>query len=191
MPEDHPYRKTPSVADIRRKRAADEAASEAEHAAQQAALRVVGRWNAERSPLWSPTIRCAIAAGTPWLDIHCPGCRTGRALDIRALDRHPLASVGSLVLGLRCSWCREGEAGDAPMPVLTGLHATPPAARWSERRMPPMEFLRGRPLSPEDLEMIRRQVEEFEVIGVVDDEIRGIVARNWPHLLSKLPPEED
>jgi hypothetical protein len=28
--------------------------------------------------------------------------------------------------------------------------------------------------------MIRRQVEEFEVIGVVDDEIRGIVARNWP-----------
>jgi hypothetical protein len=28
-------------------------------------------------------------------------------------------------------------------------------------------------------------------IGAVDDEIRGIVARNWPHLLSKLPPEED
>jgi hypothetical protein len=55
----------------------------------------------------------------------------------------------------------------------------------------PIEFLHGRPLSPEDLEMIRRQVEEFEVIGVVDDEIRGIVARNWPHLLSKLPPEED
>jgi hypothetical protein len=25
----------------------------------------------------------------------------------------------------------------------------------------------------------------------VDDEIRGVVARNWPHLLSKLPPEED
>jgi hypothetical protein len=75
------------------------------------------------------------------------------------------------------------------MPVLTGLHAAPPAARWSKDM--PMEFLHGRPLSPEDLEMIRRQVEEFEVIGVVDDEIRGIVARNWPHLLSKLPPEED
>jgi hypothetical protein len=28
-------------------------------------------------------------------------------------------------------------------------------------------------------------------IGAVDDEIRGIVARNWPHLLSKLPPEEE
>jgi hypothetical protein len=28
-------------------------------------------------------------------------------------------------------------------------------------------------------------------VGAVDDDIRGIVARNWPYLLSKLPPEED
>ena len=56
----------------------------------------------------------------------------------------------------------------------------------------PVEFLHGRPLSPEELELIRRQIEQgFEVIGAVDDEIRGIVARNWPHLLSKLPPEDD
>ena len=27
--------------------------------------------------------------------------------------------------------------------------------------------------------------------GAVDDEIRGIVARNWPYLPEKLPPEED
>ena len=55
-----------------------------------------------------------------------------------------------------------------------------------------MKFLHGRPLSPEELEMIRRQIEEgAEVIAAVDDEIRGIVARNWPHLLSKLPPEEE
>ena len=40
----------------------------------------------------------------------------------------------------------------------------------------PMEFLHGRPLSPEELELIRRQVEEgAEVIAAVDDEIRGIV----------------
>jgi hypothetical protein len=77
------------------------------------------------------------------------------------------------------------------MPVLTGLHALPPAARWSKNVMP-MEFLHGQPLSPHDLEMIRRQIEEgFEVIGAVDDEIRGIVARNWPHLLSKLPPPQE
>jgi hypothetical protein len=50
----------------------------------------------------------------------------------------------------------------------------------------------GPSLNPEELELIRRQIEEgFEVIAVVDDEIRGIVARNWPHLLAKLPPEEE
>ena len=54
-----------------------------------------------------------------------------------------------------------------------------------------IEFLHGRPLSPEELEMIRREIEAFDDIGAVDDEIRGIVARNWPHLLSKLPPEDD
>jgi hypothetical protein len=55
-----------------------------------------------------------------------------------------------------------------------------------------MEFLHGRPLSPEELELIRRQAGEgSEVIAVVDDEIRGIVARNWPHLLAKLPLEEE
>jgi hypothetical protein len=39
--------------------------------------------------------------------------------------------------------------------------------------------------------MIRQEIEEgFEIIVTVDDEIRGIVARNWPHLLSKLPPKD-
>jgi hypothetical protein len=112
---------------------------------------------------------------------------TSRAINIRTLDRHPLASVGSLVLGLRCSWCN---AGSAPMPVLTGLHALRPAARWSKSM--PVEFLHGRPLSAEELDMIRHQIEEgFDNIAEVDPEIRGIVARNWPHLLSKLPPEEE
>jgi hypothetical protein len=152
----------------------------------RAALGVVERWNAEHSPLWSPTIRCAIVAGTAWLDVYCPGCRTSRAIDIRTLDRHPLASVGSLVIGLRCSFCPD----NAPMPALTALHATPPVARWSKSMS--AEFLHGRPLSPEELEMLRQQIEEgFDNIAEVDDEIRGIVARNWPHLLSKLPPEED
>jgi hypothetical protein len=74
--------------------------------------------------------------------------------------------------------------------VLTGLHAVPPAARWSKTMA--TEFLHGRPLSPEELEMLRQQIEEgFDNIAEVDDEIRGIVARNWPHLLEKLPPEED
>ena len=40
--------------------------------------------------------------------------------------------------------------------------------------------------------MLRRQIEEgFDNTADVDDEIRTIVARNWPYLLEKLPPDED
>jgi hypothetical protein len=75
--------------------------------------------------VWSPTIRAALLAEAPWLDVFCPGCGTSRAIDLRTLDRHPLALVGTLVLGLRCSWC----PGTAPMPKLLGLYALPPANR--------------------------------------------------------------
>jgi hypothetical protein len=98
----------------------------ADRAARTEAELVVDRWNQRlatgRDMLWSPTIRAALGAGTPWLDVFCPGCGTSRALDLRTIDRHPLASVGTLVLGLRCP-------GSAPMPKLLGLYALPPARR--------------------------------------------------------------
>jgi hypothetical protein len=69
----------------------------AKQAARDEAVRIVDRWNAAlavgRGVLWSPTIRFAVLADMPWLDVHCPGCRTSRAIDIRTVDRHP-ASVG-------------------------------------------------------------------------------------------------
>ncbi len=66
MPEQPDRNRGLSAAEFMQKRAAEEAA-------RKEALQVVERWNAERSPLWSPTIRCAIVAGTPWLDVYCPG----------------------------------------------------------------------------------------------------------------------
>jgi hypothetical protein len=101
----------------------------ADLAARAEAEAVVDRWNrrlaTERDMLWSPTIRAALLAGTPWLDVFCSGCGTSKAIDLRTLDRHPLASVGTLVLGLRCSWC----PGSAPMPKLLGLYALPPVRK--------------------------------------------------------------
>jgi hypothetical protein len=92
---------------------------------------IVVRWNralaSGNGVLWSPTIRYAVTAGMPWFDVHCPGCNASRAIDIRTVDRHPLATVGSLVIGLRCSMC----PGSAPVPVLNGLYAAPPAARFT------------------------------------------------------------
>ena len=100
----------------------------ADAAARAEAKAVIERWNeqlsAGRDMLWSPTIRAALLAEMPWLDVFCSGCGTSRALDLRTLDRHPLGSVGTLVLGLRCSWC----PGSAPMPRILGLHALPPVA---------------------------------------------------------------
>jgi hypothetical protein len=56
----------------------------------------------------------------------------------------------------------------------------------------PMEFLRGRPLTPDELEMLRLQLESgFDQIDRVEPEVYGIVRRNWPHLLAKLPPEPE
>jgi hypothetical protein len=98
-------------------------------AARAEAKAVVERWNeqlaASRDMLWSPTIRAALIAEMPWLDVFCPGCGTSRAIDLRTVDRHPLASVAILVLGLRCSWCPEL----APMPRILGLHALAPVAK--------------------------------------------------------------
>jgi hypothetical protein len=98
----------------------------ADSTARAEAKAVIDRWNeqlaAGRDMLWSPTIRAALIAETPWLDVHCPGCGTSRAIDLPTVNRHPLASVGTLVLGLRCSWC----PGSAQMQKILGLHALPP-----------------------------------------------------------------
>jgi hypothetical protein len=51
---------------------------------------VIQRWNEQlalgRDMLWSPTIRAALFAGTPWLDVFCPGRGTSKAIDLR-IDR--------------------------------------------------------------------------------------------------------
>jgi len=66
-------------------------------------------------------------AGMPLIDVHCRGCGTSRAIDIRTIDRHPLATVGPLVIGLRCSMC----PGSAPIPVLKGVYASLLASRYT------------------------------------------------------------
>ena len=97
-----------------------------DEAARADAVRIIEDWNRriiEGRPMWSsPSLRAAMVAGYPWLDVWCPGCRTSRAIDIRAIDRHPEASVASLVFGLTCTWCRR----NAPMPLLLGLHPSDP-----------------------------------------------------------------
>jgi hypothetical protein len=62
----------------------------ADKAARAEAMALIDRWNeqlaAGRDMLWSPTIRAALLAGTPWLDVFCPGCGTSRAIDLRTVE---------------------------------------------------------------------------------------------------------
>ena len=51
-------------------------------------------------------------------------------------------------------------------------------------------IFQGRSLEPEELEAIRQQIGQFDTIEAIDPEMHGIVERNWPHLVAKLPPED-
>ena len=91
---------------------------------------IIEAWNARlaagRRVLFSPTIGAAIAAGYRWLTIYCPGCQTLSDVDLVTLDRHPDASIMSLIPQLSCRTCRP----HPPFAQLKGL-AT---ARENRRR---------------------------------------------------------
>jgi len=74
------------------------------------AERLIAVWNerqAKRMPmLFSPTIGAAITAGYWFLWVRCPACRTINAIDLRTLDRHRDAALGSLIPALSCRSCR-------------------------------------------------------------------------------------
>jgi hypothetical protein len=57
-------------------------------------------------------------------------------------------------------------------------------------RKPPTTF-RGRVLSAAELREIRKQVEEFDSIEAIDDEMRALIEDEWPDLAHKLPPRSD
>jgi hypothetical protein len=73
--------------------------------------------------LWFyPTIGAAIAAGFPWLTFSCPACGQCGSLDLRTLDRHPRASISSLIPSVSCRRC----SPNAPFARLEMLTAERP-----------------------------------------------------------------
>jgi hypothetical protein len=86
--------------------------------------RVIAIWNARLARgadlFFAPTIGGAIVAGRPMLTFHCPGRGVMGVIDLRKVDRHPRASVESLIPALSCRRCRP----QAPFALLTGLEAS-------------------------------------------------------------------
>ena len=114
-----------------RERAAARAAAEAKRAeAERKAIaeaqKIVAIWNARQAggrALWFyPTIGAAIAAGLPWLTFSCPACGQVGSVDLRTLDRHPGASISSLIPSLSCRRC----SPNAPFARLEMLTAERP-----------------------------------------------------------------
>jgi hypothetical protein len=52
-----------------------------------------------------PTIGAAIAAGLPWLSFSCQACGQFGSIDLPTLDRHPGASISSLIPSVSCRRC--------------------------------------------------------------------------------------
>jgi hypothetical protein len=114
-----------------RERAAARVAEDAKLAAAAAkaiaeAQKIVAIWNARQAggqELWFyPTIGAAIAAGLPWLSFSCPACQQVGAVDLRTLDRHPGASISSLIPSVSCWRC----SPNAPFAKLEMLVAEQP-----------------------------------------------------------------
>jgi hypothetical protein len=74
-----------------------------------AASRVVDLWNRRQArgaePLLYPTIAAAVRAGKPLLTFHCPACDLIGDADVRDFERHPHASISSLISALKCPRC--------------------------------------------------------------------------------------
>jgi hypothetical protein len=74
------------------------------------AAAMIEAWNARlatgRRVLWSPTLGAAALAGYRWLTVYCPGCGTVKDVDLAKVDRHPGASISSLIPSLSCRTCR-------------------------------------------------------------------------------------
>jgi len=89
------------------------------------AKRVVAIWNARRAKgrhlRFHLTIGAAVIAGRPWLAFVCPACRVIGEVDLRTLDRHPAATVESLIPSVSCRRCRP----NPPCAKLLGLSALP------------------------------------------------------------------
>jgi hypothetical protein len=89
-------------ADVARRALGQQILEDAEH--------LVATWNARQEAhmpmLFSPTIGAALTARYWFLWVRCPACRTTQSVNLRAIDRHPDATVTSLIPALSCRSCR-------------------------------------------------------------------------------------
>ena len=74
-----------------------------------AAKRVMAMWNAALAAGWRtifyPSVGTALVTGCHWLHVVCPACQQMGEVDLRKIDIHPNASIGTVVRAMPCKRC--------------------------------------------------------------------------------------
>ena len=74
-----------------------------------AARHLIATWNVHIAAGWRtmfyPSVGTALFAGCPWLHVVCPACGIVGETDLRKVDIHPDASLGTVVQMMSCSRC--------------------------------------------------------------------------------------
>jgi hypothetical protein len=70
------------------------------------AKHVMSLWNSALAAGWRtifyPTVGTALASGCHWLHVACPACHQMVETDLRKIDIHPNASIGTMVRAMSC-----------------------------------------------------------------------------------------
>ena len=107
-----------------RKWIAELAALPEKRRADQAAARVVSRWEKRRDrgaePLFVPTIGAAIRARKPILMFYCPGCEVVGELDLCKVDRYRGGAIESLIPFVSCRRCSPSGISSKAISVMAG-----------------------------------------------------------------------
>lgn len=76
---------------------------------RDAAKRIMVLWNGALAAGWRtifyPSVGTALANGCHWLHVVCPACQQMGEADLRSIDIHPDASLGTVVRAMSCKRC--------------------------------------------------------------------------------------
>ena len=113
---------TPSThrrAQAERERREQEARDQAERTQlkRAATKHVMALWNAALAAagwrtIFYPTVGTALTAGCHWLHVVCPACQQMGETDLRKIDIHPNASIGTVVraMSAKLSLCTQSSS---------------------------------------------------------------------------------
>ena len=121
-----------------------------------AAKHVMALWNAALAAGWRtifyPTVGTALATGCHWLHVVCPACQQLGETDLRQIDIHPNASLGTVVRAMSCKRCSPHPPFARPLGATR--RSWEGKDRWRRRR----EAEPVRYVQTEDIGWGRRQV---------------------------------